>query len=416
MDPPPIAVRLRFSRRLERQRAENALAAAESARRRANLPVLDLTESNPTAVGLSEASPEQTAALRDAFLTAARAPYMPSPRGIPQARHAVAQSYAATGIPVDPERVILTASSSESYGFLWKLLCDPGDTVLVPEPSYPLFDYLARLDGVNVLPYRLTHDGSRSGDWHIDLPTVDAALHRASSPVGALVIVSPNNPTGSVLHAEDLAALDRRATTHGFALIADEVFADYVPRPAPTHVLCTAARATSALTFSLGGLSKSCGLPQLKLGWIIAGGPAPLAIEALDRLDLIADTYLSVATPVQVALPQLLRLGHARRQEISARLAENRAVLQELCSSGTRSALTVFKADGGWSAIIRLPSVQTDEEWALTLINQDGVLAHPGYFFDLRDSTCLVVSLLPSPTLFREAVQRIAARVQALLR
>ena len=369
---------------------------------------MDLTESNPTVVGFPEV--EESAGIAEAFRLAALLPYAPDPRGLPSARQAVAHRYAAAGSPIDPERLILTASSSESYSLLWKLLCDPGDTVLVPEPSYPLFEYLALLEGVATLPYRLAHDGTRNGTWRLDLDSVDEALAAARTRVGALVVVSPNNPTGSVLEAAELAALDRRAAEAGFALVADEVFSDYVEQPNPTMVRCVAARSTAALTVSLGGLSKSCGLPQLKLGWMAVGGPAPIARLALERLDLIADTYLSVGTPVQAALPELFRAGAVRRGAISSRVAQNRRSLIE--TFGPRSPLTVLRADGGWTAIVRLPAVLTDEGWALAFLEKDGVLVYPGYFFDLRGATYVVVSLLPPLAIFEESIRKIAARVK----
>ena len=416
----------RFSRRLDWSRTENALAVAERALRDAGERFLDLTESNPTRVGLT--TPEQREALAEALRCGASAPYAPNPRGALEARQAVAADYIAAGhltiteagqaaLALDPivaratlaDRLLLTASSSESYSFLWKLLCDPGDVVLIPEPSYPLFDYLARLDGVVTRPYQLVHDGTRTSNWHLDLDSVDEALARAPGRVAALVVVSPNNPTGTVLNLDDLAALDRRATTAGFALVADEVFADYVDRPLSSQVRFLAGRATGALTFSLGGLSKSCGLPQLKLGWLAVGGPRSTAQAALDRLELISDTYLSVGTPVQTALPELLRLGAARRRSLATRIAENRRCLGELLDAG--SPLSVLRSEGGWSAIVRLPAVKSDEEWALTFLNQDGVLTHPGFYFDLHEATYVVLSLILPAEIFREGVRRIVARV-----
>ena len=412
-----------FSRRLDWERPQNALAVAESHRRRTGDGLLDLTSSNPTEVGL----PDSGLALGRALGRAKVGRYAPSPRGSETARRHVADTYARASTPIDPERLVLTASSSESYSFLFKLLCDPGDVVLVPEPSYPLFDYLARLEGVVTRPYRLSYEGA----WSIDLPSIDAALENAAtatrakvtrseaasatSPpnrIAALIVVSPNNPTGSVLRAEDLAALDRRCADADIALIADEVFSDFVENPSPTHVRCVAARPTRALTFSLGGLSKSCGMPQLKLGWIAVGGPATAAEAALTRLDLVADTYLSVGTPVQEALPDLLLLGATIRASIIARVAENRRILDG--AIGPNSPLTVLKSDGGWSAIIRVPAIRTDEEWAVLLLQEDGVLVQPGYFFDFRGATVLVVSLLPACEIFAEGVRRLVARVDVL--
>ncbi|MES1171899.1 MAG: pyridoxal phosphate-dependent aminotransferase [Bacteroidota bacterium] len=403
----------RFSRRIDWRRAENALARAESARRRAGLPILDLTESNPTAAGLLDDASAQ--AIADALARAPVGRYAPTPRGLPAARRAVADAYARTGVAIDPERLILTASSSESYSHLWKVLCDPGDAVIVPEPSYPLFDYLARLDCVSTTPYRLIHDFTRNGRWDIDLASVDGALAGGPERPAALVVVSPNNPTGSVLREDDLAALDQRAAATGTAIVCDEVFADYVvsatagDNRSAAGVRCAAARSTEALTFSLGGLSKSCGLPHLKLGWIVVGGPRRLVQAALDRLDLVADTYLSVGTPVQEALPDLLRVGAGVRQAITTRVADNRRALH--AAIGRDSPLTLLHSEGGWSAIVRVPAVRDDEQWALALLEKDNVLCHPGYFFDMRGGVFLVLSLLPAPDTFAEAVRRLIARV-----
>ncbi len=405
-------MRPRFSSRLEWQRTFNPLAAAESARRKAGDALLDLTESNPTTVNLGNG--ERGEALAEAFSHAPMATYAPAPRGLAAARRAVADAYAAAGTPIDPDRLVLTASSSESYSFLWKLLCDPGDGVLIPEPGYPLFDHLARLDGVTPLPYRLTHDATATGNWALDLDTIDDALHRAPGPIGALVVVSPNNPTGSLLKAADLAALDGRAAAARMALVADEVFADYVDTAAAPHVRCVAAQRTEALTFSLGGLSKGCGLPQMKLGWIAVGGPEKAADAALERLEIIADSYLSVGTPVQAALPSLLRLGTTTRSLITARINRNRGRLN--AAIALDSPLTLLSSEGGWSAIVRVPAVYTDEEWALTLLEKDDVLVHPGYLFDLRGATFLVLSLLTVPEAFDEGVRRVVARVAHSIR
>lgn len=418
---PPPQRPLRFSRRLAWQNGENAVAAAERERRARGGEILDLTETNPTAVGLLD---DATAAAIAAALGRHTSAYRPTARGDLRARRAIAATYAAAGSPVDAERIVLTASSSESYAYLWKLLCDPGDAVLVPEPSYPLFDYLAHLEGVSTAPYRLTHDGTAADTWELDLASVDAALAGCGERARAAVVVSPNNPTGSVLRAGALGALDGRASAAGLAIVADEVFADYLDEAAQIEgaraaaggrpVRTLAAEPTESLTFSLGGLSKSCGLPHLKLGWIIVGGPAASAEAALQRLDLISDTYLSVGGPVQAALPDLLPLGAKLRAGIAARAARNRRRLEEL--TGPRrpgSPLTVLGAEGGWTAIVRVPAVRTDEEWARLLVGEHGLLVHPGYFFELTAATFLVLSLLPQPSVFDEGLARLVEAAES---
>jgi aspartate/methionine/tyrosine aminotransferase len=397
-----------FSRRLDWDVGENRLARAE-VEARMDPRFIDLTVSNPTVVGL----PDGAEQIRRAFAAAAVGTYVPSARGGEVGRVAVAEDYRGKGIEVGPERLLLTASTSESYSFIFKVLADPGDAVLVPAPSYPLFEYLARLEGVQPVPYRLAYGMDRR--WHVDLSSVDEALVRteaAGGRVRAVVVVSPNNPTGSVLTAEDAAALDARCAPRGAALIADEVFADFVRWPAPAPVPCLAAHPTSALTFSLGGLSKSCGLPQVKLGWIAVGGPAGAARATLDRLELVADTYLSVNAATEGALPDLLRVGASFQEALRPRLAANEARLARLV--GPASSASALPSEGGWSAILRVPAVLSDEAWGLALLERERVLVHPGFFFDLEGGTFLVVSLLPEEHLFERGVERVLRRVEEI--
>jgi len=397
-----------FSRRLDWNVSENRLAVAE-AEARGRRGFIDLTVSNPTVVGLPDLGEE----IRRAFGAAPMGTYVPSARGSEAARGAVAEDYRAKGIEVSPESLILTASTSESYSFIFKLLADAGDAVLVPAPSYPLFEYLARLEGVQPVPYRLSHGIDRR--WHVDLSSVDEALARidaAGGRVRAIVVVSPNHPTGSVLTTEDAAALDARCAPRGAALVADEVFADFVRWAGPSPVRCLAAHGTSALTFSLGGLSKSCGLPQLKLGWISVGGPAHAVRAALDRLELVADTYLSVNAATEGALPDLLRVGERFRAALRPRLAANEARLARLVGPG--SSASVLPSEGGWSAIVRVPAVLSDEAWGLALLERDRVLIHPGFFFDLEGGTFLVVSLLPDEDIFAQGMERLVSRVEEI--
>jgi alanine-synthesizing transaminase len=399
------------STRLDWNPAENALAAL--ARAAAARGALDLTQTNPTRVGL----PYPHQALAAALARAPFATYDPAPLGQPGARAAVAADYARAGVPVDPDRVVLTASSSESYSFLFKLCCDPGDAVLVPEPSYPLFEYLARLEGVVPVSYRLAFDGV----WHVDFGSMTeaiAAARRAGNRPRAVIVVNPNNPTGSFLKRDELARLSTIAAEEDLALISDEVFAGYPFGPSgpdPTRVLTAAvdpAIEEGAAVFSLGGLSKACGLPQLKLGWIVAGGRD--AARSIAALELVADTYLSVATPVQAALGDLLALGAEVRAAIAARVAGNRACL--LAALPPASGCTLLPAEGGWSAVLRLPANLSDEAWAAGLATEAGVLVQPGYFFDLRGGTFLVLSLLPVPELFAAAIARVVAYVETVLR
>jgi alanine-synthesizing transaminase len=387
-----------FSARLDWQAAQNRLAEREAARRAADRPILDLTVTNPTEVGLSYPGQALANALGDPGI----ASYEPAPFGLWPARAAVAADFARRGAAVPPGAIALTASSSESYALLFKLLCDPGDVVLVPQPSYPLFEYLARLEGVEPRPYHLTYDGR----WRLDFDSL--ALDGAR----ALCLVNPNNPTGSFLSVEEWARLSALAAEHQIPLIVDEVFADYALSPAVDAAANVAALPLPALTFCLGGLSKGAGLPQMKLGWIAALGPEPLALEALRRLELVCDTYLSVGTPVQRALPALLAAGADLRAQIARRVQANR---QRLAATfGRGSPCTLLPAEAGWSAILRLPALMSDEEWALTFIDRDGVLVQPGYFFDLDVGTTVVISLLTHAATLGEGARRIAERVGSI--
>jgi alanine-synthesizing transaminase len=387
-----------FSRRLAWATAENALARAEAAARASGRPLLDLTVSNPTQVGLFYPNKD----IARAFADAAASPYQPAPFGLSGARAAVVADYARRGVGLDVNQVVLTASSSESYALLFKLLGDPGQSVLCPEPSYPLFEYLARLENLTPRPYRLRFDGG----WHIEFDSLNLA------DAAAIILVSPNNPTGSFVSGDDFDRLAQLATKQGLALIVDEVFADFPLSPATGAVAAVAGRPSPALVFSLGGLSKSCGLPHLKLGWIAATGPTALVRDALARLELIADTYLSVGTPVQLALPGLLQAGAAIRRQILERVQRNRRVLLE--ALGAHSPCTLLPAEAGWCAILRVPEIMSDEAWASTLLEQDGVLVQPGYFFDLAIGATLVLSLIVQEQIFAEGVARLLVRVGAM--
>ena len=385
-----------FSTRTAWDRNPNPLSRAIAEARRAG-PLLDLTETNPTAAGL--AAPAGILALLG---HAGGAHYAPDAAGLRTAREAVAADYARRGAAVDAGRVVLTASTSEGYAHLFKLLCDPGDAVLVPRPSYPLFQFLADLESTAVEPYPLTYDGT----WHLRLSDVAAAV---TPRTRAMVVVAPNNPTGAYMKKDEWEALARFCAARGLAVIADEVFADYPLRDDRSRVV-TLAGAGPALTFCLGGLSKSCGLPQLKLGWIAVGGPAGPRDEALARLELVADTFLSVATPIQRAAPEILARAAELRQPIAARVASNLAALRAALAG---SAATVLDVEGGWSAVVQVPSTRGEEAWALALLARHRVLVHPGYFFDFPGEAFLVISLLPVSETFAEAVARLRRAVDS---
>ncbi len=381
-----------FSRRTAWSVVPNRIAEALGERRRSGKPLLDLTETNPTRVGLPMPEAEICAALADA--RALR--YAPTALGHLAARAAVS-AYHGGAIP--PEQVVLTASTSEAYALLFKLLGDPGDRILVPVPSYPLFDYLAGLENVETVPYPCY---CVDGGWFIDFATLEARL---DDRMRAILVVSPNNPTGAMLRCDEADRFLALCRNRGLALVADEVFADHVFTDTPSRVRTLAGR-DEALVFVLGGLSKSCLLPQLKAAWIAASGPSDLLAEALARLEVLADTYLSVNTPVQLALPRLLALRDSIRPPLMARLAANRATLERALQG---SSATPLPSDGGWSAVVRVPLYPGEEERALRLLERHGLRVHPGFFFDFPTEAFLVVSLLGPEDEFTRGAAILAA-------
>ncbi len=374
-----------FSKRLNWDLKPNPIAALLAQKRAAGAPILDFTESNPTRAEIS-----YPISIFDALADPRAVSYDPSPRGIERAREAVSQYYAERGRQIAASQILLTASTSEAYAYLFKLLCDPGDEILTPRPSYPLFEFLADLESVRVRQYPLRYDGA----WHIDFPALEAAV---GDRTRAIVVVDPNNPTGSFLKPDEAERLQALAASRGLAILSDEVFSDY------RFSNKSASRVpVKALTFSMSGLSKIAGLPQMKLGWIAAQGPGHEI--ALDRLELIADTYLSVATPVQLALPKLLEASKDVRAQIVGRTHNNLAQLQWALSG---SPAQVLHVEGGWSAILQVPRTRSEEEWVLSLLADANVLVQPGYFFDFESEAFLVVSLLTPTAAFEAGIQAI---------
>jgi alanine-synthesizing transaminase len=382
-----------FSRRSSPDAAPNALAVALARARAEARPVLDLTESNPTRAGI----PYAEAAILESLGDRRALVYEPHPFGLPGAREHVAREIMRAGAPMTPaSQIVLTASTSEAYAFLFKLLCDPGDEVLVPQPSYPLFDLLARFESVRLVPYPLLYDGA----WHVDVD----ALRRAVGPrTRAVLAVSPNNPTGSYLKRGELAAIEAL----GLPLICDEVFASYPLTVDPARA-ATALEARANLVLALGGLSKLAALPQMKLAWIEVGGPASEVTAALGRLELIADSFLSVGAPVQHAVKALLASGRTAADAIRERTGQNLGVLRAALRGAAASLLHV---EGGWYATLQLPRTQSEERWALDLLALDGVYVHPAHFFDFADEAYIILSLLTQEAIFAEGLDRICARV-----
>jgi hypothetical protein len=367
----------------------NAFSQAVAGLRRRGVPLIDLTVTNPTRVGL-DYPPDLLASLAGAGALS----YDPAPFGLPSAREAVAGAMSSPSVRVDADRVVLTASTSEAYGLLFKLLCDPGDSVLIPEPSYPLFELLTQLDGVEAVPYRLEEHGA----WSIDRESVIAGCGLRTR---AVLVASPNNPTGSMLRRDDHEWLVAFAQERDLALISDEVFADFPIAPrADRSSLLDESR---VLTFTLGGLSKSAGLPQVKLGWMVVSGPAGGVAQALERLEVICDTYLSVSTPVQVAAPRLIAESAPVRDAIRTRIHENYRVLVDVATA--YSSLRVVPPEGGWSALIQVPETIGEEALVLRLLTDARVVVHPGYFFDCHRGAHIVVSLLPEPGAFAAGIR-----------
>jgi len=383
------------SSRLPDDLAPNRLTAAAARRRASGRGLVDLTESNPTRAGL----PYPADLLRPLGDVAGLA-YDPQPFGRVSAREAVVADYARRGVHTSVDRVCLAASTSEAYAWLFKLLCDPGDRVLVPRPSYPLFEHLTALECVEASPYEL----DPHGHWRID---VDALARQVDERTKAVLVVSPNNPTGSVVHRAELDALAAVCAAHDLVLIGDEVFADYRldgELPAPSVI-----QQHQAVAVSLGGLSKSVGLPQVKLAWLAVGGPTEPVGRLLAGLEIVADTFLSVSTPAQVALPQLLTLGGPVREAIRARTARNLGALATAVALAP--AVTLLPPAGGWCAVLQVPSLRDEEALVLDLVEHDGVLVHPGYFFDFPREAFVVVSLLVAADAFDAGVARLLARV-----
>jgi alanine-synthesizing transaminase len=391
-----------FSDRIPRELAGNRLTTAVARMRAQSRPFVDLTLSNPTRAGFEYPS-DLLSPLSDPRALV----YAPSPLGALEVRDAIARDYARRGLDVSAERIVLTASTSDAYTLIFKLLANAADEVLVPRPSYPLFEHLARLDLVSTRPYDL----DLHGGWSIDLASVERAI---TPRTRAVLIVSPNNPTGSFVSASELDRLAALCAPRGIAVVADEVFADYELEPGAATAAGHVTTRRDVLSFALGGLSKSVGLPQVKLGWMAITGPDTLVTGAIDRLEHIADTYLTVSTPSQVAAAALLERGAAIRTQIAERVAKNYRALR--AQESRVPSCRVLRSDGGWYAVMQVPSLEPEEDLVVGLLTRDGVLTHPGYFFDFPRESFLVVSLLPPVASFADGVERVLRHFDCTVR
>jgi len=387
-----------FAKRTDWKLTANQLTLRRKALEDKGVPILDLSESNPTRCQFKYLSTE----LLKPLTAAQNLSYDPDPRGLLETRKTIADYYRAKQIFVDPNQIFLTASTSEAYSFLFRLLLNPGERILVPRPGYPLFNFLTDLNDIEMDLYSLRYEGK----WHIDFQELRQACRPETK---AVILVNPNNPTGSYLKRQELAALVQLAKKKNLILICDEVFSNYSFLEDPERAVST-VNTKEVLTFTLEGISKTFGLPQMKLAWIVASGPEVLVEQATERLEMISDTYLSVSTPIQRALPTWIALQEKIQKEIIARLRENQTFLSETLTRFPSSQ--VLKAEGGWYAVIRIPRIRSEEEWALEFLERDHVFVHPGYFFDFEEEAYLILSLLPPPRTFQEGVLRILSRIE----
>jgi alanine-synthesizing transaminase len=373
-----------ISRRVPPDRSPSPWAIAVETRRNSGAPLFDLTEADPARAGLVKFDGASAVALAAGNL----APYVPDPRGLVAAREAIAEDHAARGLRADANAIVLTSGTSEAYAHLFRLLANPGERVLVPAPSYPLFEPIAALEGVGVDSYALAWDGR----WHLDASALERQLEQGAR---AVIVVQPNHPTGSCFTPDEIREVETLCERFGAAIISDEVFGDFAwdDRVALPSLLGE----RRVPTFVLGGVSKSCGLPQLKLSWIAACGPTNAVDESLSGLEWIADLFLSVATPVQAALPELLRSRASYVKNVRERIATNRARLA--AAIARVPALSVLEADGGWHAVLKLPSRRSEEQWLNGWL-EHGVIAHPGHFYDFASEPFAVASLISDPATF----------------
>ena len=383
-----------FSKRTNWNLEENAYTRALRGYREAGKQIFDLTASNPTTCGFQY----DEAAILEALRDPASLRYEPEPKGMLTAREAVAGYYRErASVDVDPERLILTTGTSEAYSFLFRLLCEPGDEVLIAHPSYPLFEFLAEIQDVRLRPFQIVYDHG----WQIDFHSLRQELNARAR---AIVLVHPNNPTGHFTAACEADELNAICAQHELALIVDEVFLDYELRAAPHKKRHgTFMQNDAALTFVLSGLSKIAALPQMKVGWIAASGPAGLVRESMARLEVIADTYLSLNAPLQCALPALLAQRGAMQKQVMARVESNLAELDRHIAR--QKSVSRLEVEGGWYAVLRVPAVRSDEELAIRLLEERGVLVHPGHFYDFAGEGYLVISLLAPRAEFAEGVR-----------
>jgi alanine-synthesizing transaminase len=368
----------------------NPLSEALAQHRATGRPLLDLTISNPTECGLQY----DRRAILQALANPANLAYNPEPRGLPIARQAVAAYYAARAAEVPADSILLTTSTSEAYSFTFRTLCNPGDEILVPEPSYPLFAFLADIQDVKLVRYALDYDYG----WQINFHALQQGITERTRGV---IVVHPNNPTGHFTKPRELEQLNEICSSRNLAIIADEVFLDFALQAGQSPF--TFARNDAALTFTMSGLSKISGLPQMKAAWLVASGPEPLKSQALARLEIIADTYLSMNAPVQHAIPALVEQRHLFQTQLLARLRNNLSELDRKLAMQNSCARLVVEA--GWYAVLRVPATRSDEALAIELLSRENIYVHPGHFYDFPTDGFLILSLMTREEEFAEGVK-----------
>jgi len=385
-----------FSQRTDWKLAPNRYTEATARFHTEGRVAIDLTASNPTRANLAY----NEAVILKSLTNPDAMRYQPEPKGMLSARQAVSEYYRSIAAEVSPDRILLTTSTSEAYSFVFRLLCDPGDEVLVPAPSYPLFQFLADLQDVKLVPYQLLYDCA----WQIDIRGLEKKLTERSR---AVLVVHPNNPTGSYVRPKEMRMLSWLCARRRMAIVADEVFLDYTLEAPPHGSFAKNAR---ALTFTLSGLSKLAGLPQMKVAWLATSGPEALAKQAMERLEIIADTFLSMNTPMQLALPTLLHQRTVFQQQLRVRL---RANLKELDAQLAKQTLVQrLEVEGGWYVPLRVPATRSDEDLAIELLEKQAVLVHPGHFYDFPTDGFLIISLLPAREEFRKGIRKVLSHLQ----
>jgi len=388
-----------FSQRTNWKLSPNRFTQALETIRTSGTRLLDLSVSNPTECGLQY----DAGAILSAFQNPNALSYDPQPKGLLPAREEVARYYLRDHhVSVDSESIILTTSTSEAYSYVFRLLCNPQDEILVPKPSYPLFDFLADLQDVALVPYSLEY----AHGWLVDFQSITRVL---SARTRAILLVHPNNPTGSYLRAQEVQQLNNLCRERNLALIVDEVFLDYSFAGVPPR---TFAGNLDVLTFTLSGLSKIAALPQMKVAWVATTGPASLVRSALDRLEVIADTYLSLNAPTQWAVPTLSEQRHSLQPQLLQRIRANRANLQELISS--QPACELLDAEAGWYAVLRVPAHGSDEDLVIDLLQKQNVVVHPGHFYDFPKDGFLVLSLITPTEIFQQGISRLLKFLEAI--